>query len=208
MVPLRVYVPEMNTVEMKRTPSALKWLAEQRARKAGEMLVHDQICKRLEYDVNELRTELAEAELKLRAADQKKDVVRAELNALDKVVGIFDVEINPEAIQPVNGWAGRYGKRGALNQFLLETMQAAYPKALSTKELEFRAIEHFMLSFEDREQHRHWYAGTFRGTLKRLCANGAIEQGPPETYLRGQVATWQWIPSKRKPKSIAELRKK
>lgn len=207
MVPLRVYVPEMNTIEMKRIPSALKWLAEQRARKASELLVYEQICKRLETDVNELRTELAEAELKLRATEQKKDTAGAELSALDRVVGVFDADINPEAIPQINGWAGRYGKRGALSRFLLDAIQAAYPESLSTKELELRVIEHFMLTFEIREQHRHWYAGTFRGTLKRLCANGAIEQGLPDTYLRNQVSTWRWIPSKGKPKSIAELRK-
>lgn len=208
MVPLRVYVPEMNAIEMKRTPTTLKWLAEQRARKAGEVLVHQQICQRLETDVTQLRAELIEAELKLRAAEQKKDVVKTELSALDKVVGIFDVAIDPNAIQPINGWAGRYGKRGAFTQFLLSTIQAEYPEVITTKVLELRAIEHFLLSFSDKEQHRDWYAGTFRGSLKKLRMNGAIEQGPMTTHFRGQLATWRWIPSRGKPKSIAELRKK
>lgn len=78
---------------MKPTPSALKWLAEKRARVAFD----------LDFDLPLI------ADLQAKAAALQED-----LAAIDRSIGLYDETIDPCTIEPVNGWRGNYGKRGAL----------------------------------------------------------------------------------------------
>jgi hypothetical protein len=65
--------------EMKKTPSALKWLAESRGRAAGEL--------------DRLETIQAEVESKIQE-------VRQNLEAFDRAIKVFDPRIDPDAIEP------------------------------------------------------------------------------------------------------------
>ena len=130
---------------MKNTPSALKWLAEKRARLAGELQSAEQMSDSLQADVAAIQQELATAERLLAACRLKRDRLQTEVASLDQVVQLYDKDIQPALIAPINAWQGTYGKRGALRQFLVETLKSLSPVFVSTKELEILTISHFSL---------------------------------------------------------------
>lgn len=53
----------MKASEMKKTPSALKWLAEKRARLAGALKSAEQVSQCLGEDLEELRQRMATLEV-------------------------------------------------------------------------------------------------------------------------------------------------
>ena len=109
---------------MKPTPSALKWLAQKRARVANE------------YE----QTLVIALEL-----TQRADRLKQDLEALDRALGIYDARIQASSIEPVNGWRGNYGKRGALREFVLDTLKARAPESKSTDNIAALVIAHFGL---------------------------------------------------------------
>lgn len=194
----------MEDPKMKKVPSALKWLAEQRARTAGELRSANVACQSLLDDVHEVQQELAAMEKLLLIAQERRDLVTERLTALDKVVTIYDADIDPALIAPINGWQGAYGKRGALRAFLVETLKAKSPAYIATKELEKLTIAVFGLVFEHNDIQQHWYRGSFRNTLKVLAAQGIIERGPGNIAGAYTPGKWRW--KQEKPKTLAELR--
>jgi hypothetical protein len=51
---------------------------------------------------------------------QKLAVAQTDLEACDRLIRKCDSRINPEEIEQISAWKGRYGKRGALKTFLSE----------------------------------------------------------------------------------------
>src|SRR5450830_1876544 len=137
----------MKAPNMKKTPSALKWLAEKRARISGELLSAEQVLARLTADKDLVLEELAMAQRLLDAAQCRCSRLKTEVVAMDQVVQLYDAGIQPDQIQPINAWQGNYGKRGALRKFLIETFKSESPAYLTSKELEILAITHFSLIF-------------------------------------------------------------
>lgn len=182
----------MKAPNMKKTPSALKWLAEKRARMAGELQCAEQVSHYLEADADELRSELGMLERLIAAAQQKQDRLRNEVAALDQVVVLYDAGIKPSLIAPVNAWQGNYGKRGALREFLVDTLRARSADYVATKELEVLTITHFSLVFEHRALQARWCHDSFRGALKFLATQGTIERGPGQSCTNNQPGKWRW----------------
>lgn len=145
---------------MKPTPSALKWLAENRARTANEL-------EQVQSIVHEVAAKAA--------------VLEQDLAALDRSLRVFDSRINPSDIEPVNGWRGNYGKRGELRKFILETLKSHYPDWMGTNVVGALVIAHFGLTFELPKVRADWYAGSFRGTLKKLVYDGLLESEAAHT---------------------------
>lgn len=114
-----------------------------------------------------------------------------ELAALDQVVVLYDEGIKPELIVPINAWQGNYGKRGALREFLLETLERRAPDYVSTKELEILTISKFSLVFELRALQAVWYRDSFRNTLKVLARQELIERGPDQTIGSHLLGKWR-----------------
>ncbi len=189
---------------MKKTPSALKWLAEKRARLAGELQSCEQTVSLLEQDIPELRKRLLFAETALAAAGTRKARLGAELDSMDQVVQMYDQNINPKAIEPINGWRGTYGKRGALRSFLIETIRSRALEYVSTSELELLTIIQFSLAFEHPALRKQWYDGSFRGAIKLLANQGLIERSHnADTYTR-EIGSWRW--KQVQPNTLAKLK--
>ena len=182
----------MKNLRMKKTPSALKWLAETRARVAGELECAEQVSHHLEADAGVLRSKLETLGRLIATAQQKQDRLRVEVAALDQVVVLYDENITPSLIAPINAWQGNYGKRGALKDFLAETLRDRAPAYMTTKELEILTIAHFSLVFEHRALQARWCHDSFRNTLKVLVTQGAIERGPDQNNRSNQVGKWRW----------------
>lgn len=156
---------------MKPTPSALKWLAEKRARVANELEQVQSIAQEL---------------------NQKAEMLGQDLAALDRSLRVYDPRIDPSAIEPVNGWQGNYGKRGALRNFILDTLKSQYPEWMGTDVIGALVIAHFGLTFEVPAVRAHWHAGTFRGTLKKLAFDGYLEKHRPPEYHHGNATLWRF----------------
>lgn len=182
----------MKAPEMKKTPTALKWLAEKRARIAGELQSADQVSQYLREDIEELHQQTAVIAEFLAAAEQKQERLRGELAALDQVVVLYDAGLRPDSIAPINGWQGNYGTRGALRAFLVETLKGRAPEFVTTQELEMLTISKFSLVFEHREVRLHWYKGSFRGTLKLLASQQLIERGHGKVNYLQEMGRWRW----------------
>ena len=73
------------------------------------------------------------------------------LTALDSSIRLVNYHVNPEAGGCVNAWQGRYGKRGAVNQYVLWLLRDAVPDALSIKYLVSCLAAHFNLPLESKE---------------------------------------------------------
>jgi len=195
----------MKAQNMKKVPSALKWLAEKRARIAGECLSCDQTIEYLEGTLLEARSQLTFAETALAAAITRKERISLELESMDRVVQLYDAGIDPEQIGPINAWQGNYGKRGALREFLSETLRGKAPDYLSTRELELLTTNHFSLAFKHLAERKKWYDGSFRNTLKVLASQGLIERKTNQVSHSPLVGYWRW--KQEPPKTLAELQR-
>ena len=188
---------------MKNTPSALKWLAEKRARIAGQLLSCEQVNENLEIEVAHLRERLKAAEGFLATAQARRSRLSGELESLDCVVKVYDDRLDPTLIEPINGWAGKYGKRGALRKFLRDTLEGSSPEYLSTHDLEIRTVNNFALTFVSAAERRSWYMGPLRSTLKLMAQQGIIERSPDKLKAGTGVGKWRW--TQPEEKTLADL---
>ena len=83
----------MKRPNMKKISSALKWLAEKRARIAGELLSCTQTRAHLESDLAELRSRLTFTEQALSNAGVRQERLTKELASFDQVVQSYDDRI-------------------------------------------------------------------------------------------------------------------
>lgn len=167
---------------MRPTPSALKWLAEKRARTAGDLLKHEQLLVDVQRQVEELRRDLA---------------------ALDHSIALCDQVLATAGIDAINGWAGTYGRRGALQAFVVETLEACAPESMSTDELAARTEAHFGLVFATRQLRARWLQNSLRAALHTLVRRGTLEAvHSPEERSMGR-----WRMKLERQPSLADLRK-
>jgi hypothetical protein len=136
---------------MRKTPSYLKGLAETRARAAGDI-------QRLKKIQEEVAQKLAQAQ--------------DELEACDRLIRKYDARLNPELIQPIRAWQGRYGKRGALQATIKRLLQEAFPEAIDTTELLWALQIEFQLDFPTWQEKHRWRRNSLTPALKDLVAAG------------------------------------
>lgn len=108
----------MKSPLVKKTPSALKWLAEKRARATHDV----EHLQRLAEDVQ-----------------RRLEVVRLDLAALDRAIRLYDENIDPTQIEAVHGWKGKYGSRGSLKGAILGVLEAHAQEWVSTDVIELVA---------------------------------------------------------------------
>jgi hypothetical protein len=121
---------------MTKTPSALKWLAEKRARVAHDLTQTARLADDLARRSEELRVDLA---------------------ALDHSIRLYDANIDPASIGTVAGWKGRYGSRGAMRETIEAVLQELAPEWVSTDNLEMLVCARLGLTFETPLQRKRWY---------------------------------------------------
>lgn len=157
---------------MKKVPSALKWLAEKRARIAGQLQASQQVLELVSAQVDSLEKELAAMKAVKEHCTAKVAQHTGELACLEGSVAIYDDTIDPKEIGTVNGWAGRYGKRGALREFLLKALEFRAPEYVSTSELALLAMAEFSLVFEHWKLRKQWYNYSLRNALVGWSSKG------------------------------------
>lgn len=159
---------------MRKTPSYLKGLAETRARVSAEVAR----LERLQADIA--------AEL---------DKARLELTSCDTLIKRFDERLNPNLIQPVRAWKGRYGQRGALREAIADYLQKAAPNEVSTDELGFYLQAHFHLDFQTAHEVREWQHNSVCRAIKVLMDRGLVERlhSTDINGGAGHVGRWRWV---------------
>ena len=138
---------------MYKTPSALKWLAEKRARLANDA-----------EQTTRMAEELRERSLKL----------QSQLAAVDETIRIYDSAIDPHDIEPVSPQT-RYGKRGALKTALVKILEENRTDWVSSLSLEAMLIARFGIRFESAAQRKRWRTNCLCSALKRLQVDGTAE---------------------------------
>ncbi len=187
---------------MKKTPSALKWLAESRGRIAHKHSANASVILLLEAKVATLSSELRITELMLSNAKENQLKLDSELKALDQTVQIFDEKLDPSKIESIRGWQGRYGERGALRKYLQTFAESNAPAYLSLSDFALATIAEFSLVFSSNNELREWCHNTLRRALRVLSDRDVLEARQDD--ISGATS---WRPKQQKPKSIAALRK-
>ncbi len=189
----RVYPPWM-AIDMRKTHSYLKGLAETRARAAGAILRHEQQKTELEALLSQLEADLERyrgmhATVCRRLADSKAD-----LESSDRLILKFDDRLNPEEIEPIRASKGRYGAHGGLREALIGLLKEASPAALSTEQLA-RIVEiNLDLGFASPLERINWVHNSVRGALKKMAGQGRVER-LHDLVSGGNMdfGRWRWV---------------
>jgi hypothetical protein len=155
---------------MKPTPSALKWLAEKRARLAFDLAQTERIARDVSHRLENLRMDMA---------------------GLDRTLQVFDATIDPNSIEPVHAHR-RKGAHGALRGAVVELLQANAPAWTSTDVVELFVRSKLSLSFETTVERKRWYDNVLTKQLRTLVADGLAERQQDPTVFTAEVGRWRW----------------
>lgn len=162
------------------TPPAVKWTANELAALKGELNVIDR---------------------ELQALRRRRAVVRARVEALERVFGMVAPEV-PLVHVPVVHAQKRFGGYGNLRGWLLATLEATYPQALDTGALLEGAEKAFGLTFESKDARARFRDNSLSRALRVAAAAGALER-VETSALFNTPGVWRWRPPQ---SALAELR--
>lgn len=185
-----------------RTPSDLKWLLNERAALAGQAKALAGKLKLLRSKVVRLERQLAEARASEPELSAKQAEAAARIDALDRAMALAYEAVNPSAAGCVNAWAGRYGERGALREFVMEHLRSVAPEAVPLAALHKLVIAKFALELRTPRER-----ASLRRTLSTLLHRLLNRDGLVEAVERWQGKQlhplWRW---KQPPSSLDGLR--
>lgn len=161
--------PNLN-YQARRTPSFLVGLVDRRARADGQV-------QRLAAMLTDIRLELA------KAIEHR--------HACDALLRSYYAGIEASEFQPIQGWMGRYGKRGGLAEAILRFLAAAGSAGATTSEVGTHLAGLFGLDFACPNDRKKWQKNSVGPRLRALTANGDVEPlHDPGTEL-GKVGRWR-----------------
>ncbi|QDZ28712.1 hypothetical protein [Noviherbaspirillum sp. UKPF54] len=119
--------------------------------------------------------------LKVRRLQLAGELAQLELTlkALDRSISIAYKMVDCRAAGKVFRHTQEYGRRGALTEYVLSLLESA-PKGLTLQEVTDRAAQHFGLVFYSKAERRRFSLKTVHSMLRRLCAQGRVENAPME----------------------------
>lgn len=174
-----------------RTPPEIKWLLNERAMLAGRMGALGKKIRQRNRIIEELQAKIAELGAQVISFEQQRTEIRARRSALDHTMQLINADINPAAGGTVNAWAERYGKRGALTEFVVNTLKAAGSTGMGAKDIALAANIHFGLGLTDPLEFAHYLKRTIHSCLYTLKLEGMVA---PDRPGRGGSAPrlWRW----------------
>ena len=129
----------------------------------------------------------------------------ADLVALDRAIVIRNPALNPGLIDPVNGWQGRYGKRGALRASIVKVLAQCAPQWLSSKEIGALVVEELAITFDLPSEGVQWHTNSLKSALNALLAKGAVER--EAGWSPGSTETGRWRVKPVKVPTLADLQR-
>jgi hypothetical protein len=156
---------------MKKTPSYLKGLAEDRARAAGDVERYVKIAK-----------DVADA---LEAA-------RSTLAACDLLIRRIDGRLNPEEIPPIRAHKYYGGGRGKLRDTVVDILKAAAPGTVTTTEISIEIQVRYGLTFETSWERSQWRSNSIGSVLRKLFGLGLVERLHNPRCNTDEGGRWRW----------------
>ena len=157
-------------ISRTRTPPDVKWLVVEIAALRGEVEHIDVSMRRLA----QRKTELIES-------CESLERVAAAVQALPLLAATPSVHAH-----------GRYGRRGALRDWLRQVLRDACPAALDTITLREGAIAVFNLEFNSSRERYRYTTDNLGSALRRLVEAGEIERVHDEGRRDARVGAWRW----------------
>ena len=179
-------------IDMRKTPSYLKGLAETRARVAGDLQRYEKQHPQLEVKLKAAKADLERCQRLYTGVCRGLAEAKADLESCDRLIHKFDDRLDPEQIVPIQAWKGRYGKRGGLKEMMSQFLKDLAPVATSTPELAQAFVAEFHLEFATVKELKAWTHNSVGRSLKGLVMEGLVERlHDPKNLLgrcRRQVA--------------------
>lgn len=159
------------------TAPDLKWLLVERATLAGDL-------DKLQAQQSLLAAEIAR--------------VQDTLQVFDTTIRLTEARARPDAAGVIRRHQPKYGRRGALKAFVVETLQGA-AAGMTTREVTQASAVHFGLPFVNESDFLVYLNHTVRPQLYKLARAGLVSS----TQAGGQgTLRWTW---KRGLPSLSEL---
>jgi hypothetical protein len=114
---------------------------------------------------------------------------QASMAALDATLALAHSRVEPSAGGVLASWAGKYGKRGGLGEFLEHALRNAAPAPLTTSVLMNLAARQFELTFPLANDRRS-FNKSVNSSLTGLRKRGLVE--PLHSREFGVHGIWQW----------------
>ena len=180
-------------IDMRKTPSYLKGLAETRARVAGDLQRHEKQHSQLEVTLNATKADLERHQRRYTGVCKGLAEAKADLESCDRLIRKFDDRLDPSQIEPIHAWKGRYGKRGGLKEMIDQVLKDFAPVAMTTPELAQAVMAEFQLEFATEKALKMWSHNSLGRSLKILVAAGLVERlHDPKIYWGGKDGMWRW----------------
>jgi hypothetical protein len=125
----------------------VKWLLNERAALAGEVSKAQATQQGLLAKQSRLQKQLAGVHVLLTRSLVAQGRAQASIDALDATLALAHSRVEPTAGGVVDAWAGKYGKRGGLGEFIAQALRDVAPAPLTTTVLMDMAARHFGLAF-------------------------------------------------------------
>ena len=191
-------------VRLKTIPTKLKQLAEKRARLAGEVELSLATDKPYIDEIDALLEKLSLLEEKLVISALQRNGITTALSALDDEIVKLSPNTDPSKIQAIFGWKDRYGKRGALRQYLVDVLKSHHPEYIGFTDLADLAAKNFSLTFATDSEKVDWRNRNLKGALKELRNQLLIESIVSPAKAKGQKRLLWRFKLDRQP-TLAEL---
>lgn len=159
------------TTARTKTTSHVKWLLNEHAALTGRQ-------GQLEERIAALQAEL--------------DEVRERRTALRVSASLFEDMPELSCVAPVAPWQGKYGRRGALQDFMADVLKRAQPEAVSTTTMCDLVIERFGLGPMAPAERRDYYTATVRPQLRVFEKRGLATSQTSVLGGRGRSTAWRW----------------
>lgn len=151
-----------------KTRPDIKWLLVERATLVGD---------------------IAQLERRRTLLDAEIARLHALVTVLDTSICLAERRVRPDAAGSVRRHRQSYGRRGALQAFLVQTLQDAADVGLSAREVTMLANAHFGLDFVSKAELNSYLRNSIQPRLRELRETGQVENAPST----GRDATlWRW----------------
>jgi len=157
--------------KMKKTPSYLKGLAEDRARAAGDVERYVKIAK-----------DVADA----------LETARATLAACDLLIRRIDGRLNPDEIPPIRAHKYYGGARGKLRDSVVGILKTVAPGTVTTTEISIEIQVRYGLTFETSWERTYWQCNSIGRLLRKLFDQGLVDRLHNPKSLTEEGGRWRW----------------
>lgn len=128
--------------------------------------------------------------------EKRRTLVDAEIARLEALVVALDISIRltearvrPDAAGSVQRHRQSYGRRGALRDFIVQTLQNAEDRGLSAREVTLLVSAQFKLHFVSKTEFNRYLENSIHPRLRELREKGFVAN-VPNTGRDGML--WRW----------------